>query len=84
MVLLSTILFFACTKELNTDTGNLTLVGKWILVETLAGAGDGSGKWQPVDATKNYFIKFNTDNSMEQTYSGYVVLNNIRLLMNLL
>lgn len=71
IILLSAILFFRCSKKVYTPGGNSALAGKWTLFETLADPGDGSGKWQPVDITNHYFIKFNTANNIESNaYPG--------------
>lgn len=76
------ILLFACSKntnstdKINNTVKNYSLAGKWSLVETLQDPGDGSGKWQPADATKNYFIKFNEDRSVES--NSYTVLDGIK------
>jgi len=86
IVFCSGILFFACSKNTSntTDniTGNYSLIGKWNLAETLQDPGDGSGRWQPADATKHYYIKFNAGNSAESnSYPGleglkkYIVVN---------
>ena len=46
------------------------IIGKWMLVETLADPGDGSGKWTPVDVAGKYYIKFNGDGSLESNMEG--------------
>lgn len=70
-VFLSPVLFADCNKTSNTsDAPNVSLVGKWMLIETLADPGDGSGKWKPVDKPDYYFIKFNADNSIESNTYG--------------
>ncbi len=43
----------------------MTSQKKWILTETLADPGDGSGKWTSVDKQNYYFIKFYDDGSVE-------------------
>lgn len=59
-------LFSSCNKTSSTiKVDDLPSVNKWILVETLSDPGDGSGKWKTVDQPNYFFIKFNTDNSIE-------------------
>ena len=70
-VFFSFVLFVGCNKTLNTHlTANVSLVGKWFLIETLADPGDGSGKWNPADRPNYYFIKFNADNSIKSNTYG--------------
>lgn len=70
--LLLTIMFAFCSKTSNpTAAKNSTLIGTWTLVETLADPGDGSGRWTAVDKPDYYFLRFNSNNSIESnTYNG--------------
>ncbi|WP_147203520.1 hypothetical protein [Segetibacter aerophilus] len=73
----STVLFFACTKNYIVDDSiNSAIVGKWFLVETLADPGDGSGRWTPVSDPNRYYMKFNSDGSLENNTPG--ILANLR------
>jgi hypothetical protein len=59
-------LIFSCSKGSNQATdNNSSLFGKWILVETLADPGDGSGKWTAVDRQNYYYLTLDTDNTIE-------------------
>ena len=59
-------LTFSCNKGSKQATeGSTSLFGKWILVETLADPGDGSGKWMAVDKPNYYYLQLNRDGSVE-------------------
>jgi len=59
-------LIFSCNKGSNQVTDdNSSLLGKWILVESLADPGDGSGKWTAVDRQNYYYLTLNTDSTIE-------------------
>lgn len=70
-IFLAVALFTGCTKAADTDIAqNGSLVGKWILIETLADPGDGSGKWTPVNPPNVDYIQFKEDGSIESNVSG--------------
>ena len=59
-------LIFSCNKGSNQATdNNSSLLGKWILVETLADPGDGSGKWTAVDRQNYYYLTLDADSTVE-------------------
>jgi len=59
-------LIFSCNKGSNHPTDDKSsLLGKWILVETLQDPGDGSGKWTAVDQQNYYYLRLNTDSTVE-------------------
>jgi hypothetical protein len=63
------ILIFSCGKASNQATeNNSSLLGRWILVETLADPGDGSGKWTAVDKPNYYYLQLNADSTVETNY----------------
>lgn len=71
LLFFSLTLFLSCSKAPDKATGkDLHLTGKWILIETLADPGDGSGKWVKVDKPDYYFAKFNPDGSAETNIPG--------------
>ncbi|MEP7253769.1 MAG: hypothetical protein ABI683_15355 [Ginsengibacter sp.] len=51
--------FVACKK--NPLFENNSLVGKWILKESFADPGNGSGKWQKADPVNPQYIEFKND-----------------------
>jgi len=61
------ILTFGCSKgsKKATEGGNSSLLGKWILVETLADPGDGSGKWTAVDKPNYYYLQLDPNGNVE-------------------
>lgn len=71
-------LSIACTKSTNTDKSankdNVSLIGKWILIEQLTDPGDGSGKWS--QANSNAYIIFKNDSFFEN-YKDNLYYNNI-------
>lgn len=83
VAIVSSFLFICCEKNCNREElKDSSIVGKWMLVETLADPGDGSGKWTAVDVQGKYFLKFNADgrlegNSLERfgNLTRYKVLN---------
>jgi hypothetical protein len=67
--LFSALLFFSCSKTSDAVEGHLT--GKWILIETLADPGDGSGTWRPADPPNHFYLTFKTDSTVESNlYTG--------------
>ncbi|MFC6098961.1 hypothetical protein [Olivibacter domesticus] len=62
LYLLCIFLFSACEKD---DTLSTPLQGKWILTETLADPGDGSGEWKTVSEDSVAYIIFNQDGSLQ-------------------
>lgn len=81
MALFSALLIASCNKTAD-NAANSTLTGKWILIETLADPGDGSGTWRPADPPNHFYLKFNANSTVESNiYTGlgglkeYSVLN---------
>ena len=66
-------LIFSCSKHSNQATeNNPSLLGKWILVETLADPGDGSGKWTATDKPNYYYLQLNADGTVETNcFTGF-------------
>ena len=54
------ILSLTACEKIGSET---SITGKWMLTETLADPGDGSGKWKSVSGSKSYFI-LNSDGSI--------------------
>ena len=62
-------MIFSCHKDSNQATDNSSsLIGKWIVVETLADPGDGSGKWTAVDKPNHYYLQLDVDNTIVTNY----------------
>ena len=60
------ILNFCCSKGSQRATeGSSSLIGKWILVATLADPGDGSGKWTAVDRPNYYYLQLDANGKVE-------------------
>lgn len=72
-IFFSIILFLSCSKDsVKLPKRDLPLTGKWILTETLADPGDGSGKWTKADKPNYYFIQFNSDKTINtNVYDGF-------------
>lgn len=71
LLFFSILLFLSCSKAADKETvKDLRFSGKWILTETLADPGDGSGKWIKVDRPGYYVIKFNPDSSIATNIPG--------------
>lgn len=69
-VYLSACLLCTCAKSSDTAAGN-SITGKWILTETLADPGNGSGQWKPAAMPGYYYAQFNADSSFEgNSYTG--------------
>ncbi len=68
----------ACTKSTNTDKsgnkGDVSLIGKWILIEQLTDPGDGSGTWHQDNS--DAYIVFKSDSSFEYN-KGNLNFNNV-------
>jgi len=63
------LLIFSCSKASHQATeNNSSILGKWILVETLADPGDGSGKWTATDKPNYYYLQLNADSTVESNY----------------
>lgn len=74
---LAIILLIACNKTSETNNTKSSLIGRWLLTETLADPGDGSGKWLPVNSN-DYHIQFNADSSAEDNNNGTMYGNLIK------
>jgi hypothetical protein len=62
LAFLSIIILFGCKKSPKSpDQKDSSIVGKWILFQTLTDPGDGSGTWMPASIPNYYFIQFNAD-----------------------
>ena len=59
------ILFISCKKTDLKTKQNMSLIGRWTLIESLADPGDGTGKWKKVDKPNYYFIQFNKDSTIQ-------------------
>jgi hypothetical protein len=66
ITLLNCLIFLSCRKT--ATVVNTTIIGKWMLIETLIDPGDGSGEWMPVNPP-NYYMKFEPGNSIESDIS---------------
>jgi hypothetical protein len=76
-------MIFSCHKDSNKTTENSSsLCGRWILVETLADPGDGSGKWTAVDKPI-YYLQLNTDSTIKTNYlTGLGVARSFKTINN--
>ncbi len=70
--LLSITLLVNCKKNLTHSAENKSsLLGKWILVETLADPGDGRGKWTAGDKANYYYLDLKPDETAaSNTFMG--------------
>jgi hypothetical protein len=63
IVFLSVTVFSNCNKTSRSPAdNNSSIVGKWILIQTLVDPGDGSGTWMQANVPNHYFMQFNADN----------------------
>lgn len=78
---LSVLIFFSCNKTSNQVSENKPLVGKWILVETLADPGDGSGKWTAVDKQNYYYLQVNANSTIKSNiFTGWGGLEKYKIM----
>ena len=63
---LLSVLLISCAKTSKpaTDT-DYSLIGKWIMTESLADPGDGSGTWSATDKPNYYYLEFKADKTIK-------------------
>lgn len=83
VVMIIAVFVMGCRKSSDTtNTNPHSIIGKWILTESLTDPGDGSGTWQPADKPGFYYLVFGADSSSLQTNlsTGYGSATNYKLL----
>ncbi|CAL2101491.1 Lipocalin-like protein [Tenacibaculum sp. 190130A14a] len=77
MIILWCAIFFVSCNEEDQGDGDISVIGKWKLIEVLADPGDGSGTFKEVKSNKTIELKSNgtitTNESLCSPYSDEII-----------